>query len=1085
MRFKRRRYGWVALLLAAGLLLPTVACTTGSDTEPPDRTDTAATDAPESSGTAETETETDTETEVPPVMKQDITVQTDRVTDAVTFRSLPLGTVQAERWLEHQALLLAENITQDFERLSPDCKATGEDRSGWLGGTGESWERGPYYVRGLVAMAYVLNSEPLKEQAQKWIDWALESQTESGAFGPYAENPAEVDYWSLMPMLMALEMYADATGDERVLPFLQRYFDWQYEALKTRPLSSWGAERGGDNILAVYWYMEKTGDRSYEGLCELLYEQTANWESRYDAEAWSGTYHIVNIQESFKLFPILYALTGEEHYLDTYYTGLENLYMAAGRADGMSNGDEVNRDILATHGSETCAVVERMLCDEIALVLLRDASIADHLEEITYNALPQQLLPDGRGQVYFTMENQIDASLGNRGFSSDGGDRSVYGAPGGFPCCVHNYQMGWPLFIASMWMATSDGGLAVGAYGPGHVTATVGSGTRLTLTESTDYPYEDTVTLHIEADKTDTYPLYLRVPSWCDAEDVTVKVNGETVPGAYRSGAYFSLTAEWKSGDTVELTFPRRLTVEYGENNSISVRYGGVLFALALNEDRARLDYNPLSWSNKVGNHRYSSYAYTTQDDWNLVLSDLNLADLTQSLTVTEKDISSRMTFEQRNAPITITATARLMPSWQRTAYNTAGALPVSPVASELLVDEPVTVTLLPYAFTRLRITRIPWSGEASVVHTATATEEGLVFDNVIAPAARLEDVGDGTADMSYTLRLSGTLESDRRFRVLINRREVGELTLRAGESTATVSAYELASTMRNRVELIPTDGLGAPAAEDLTLTVEAVAEGGIRYEAEGGSAKGGAYVHKNLVVGMEHAGDSVVFPVAACAEAGTYAVRIYYHAPDGDATHALYIDDARMGTLRYGMTAGRAYVEMTVELPAGAHTVRVTRRASDHGIAELDAVSLRLLDAHPVNAPLVGEGGTGRIARLEAEEATLSGQCYSSGTHVSGMDHAGDSLTFTVSVPADGEYCIRSYHCAPLGGATHTLVLDGVEQGKLRYAQAQTGWGLFSSAHYAELRITLTAGEHTLTLLRAADDTGFAEVDAVDIIRE
>ena len=62
-----------------------------------------------------------------------------------------------------------------------------------------------------------------------------------------------------------------------------------------------------------------------------------------------------------------------------------------------------------------------MLCDEIALYLLRDASIADHLENVAYNALPQQLLPDGRGQVYFTMQNQIMANLGSHGFTSDGG----------------------------------------------------------------------------------------------------------------------------------------------------------------------------------------------------------------------------------------------------------------------------------------------------------------------------------------------------------------------------------------------------------------------------------------------------------------------------------------------------------------------------------------------------------------------------------------------------------------------------------------------------------------------------------------
>lgn len=56
----------------------------------------------------------------------------------VSYSSLALGSVQAKSWLKNQLVLQAENIVPDFELMSPDCKATGDDRSGWLGGTGES-----------------------------------------------------------------------------------------------------------------------------------------------------------------------------------------------------------------------------------------------------------------------------------------------------------------------------------------------------------------------------------------------------------------------------------------------------------------------------------------------------------------------------------------------------------------------------------------------------------------------------------------------------------------------------------------------------------------------------------------------------------------------------------------------------------------------------------------------------------------------------------------------------------------------------------------------------------------------------------
>ena len=428
-------------------MLVTTACTPGAmpeDTTNQDNTESSWIDSIGS------------DTEQDPVLpnggneKRDVCVTTKGAISNMEFSPLSLGQVRATGWLKNQLLLQAENVTKHFEKLSPDCKSDGEDRSGWLGGTGESWERGTYYTRGLIASAYVLDDPELKEQAQKWIDWTLESQIESGAFGPLANDPEKLDYWPLMPMLMALELYYDATGDERVIPFLEKYFAWEAQALKTKPLTSWARVRGGDNIFAVMWLYEKTGDESLLELCELIYKQTFDWEHAYDQEAWMGTYHIVNAQQSFKLFPIMYALTGDSHFLAVYYKGIENIYMASGRQDGMSNGDEMSRGIDGVYGNETCAVVERMLCDEIALYLLRDAKIADHLELITYNALPQQLLPDGKGQVYFTMQNQVMANLGVHGFTSEGGDRSVYGLPGGFPCCVHNYQMGWPLFVASM-----------------------------------------------------------------------------------------------------------------------------------------------------------------------------------------------------------------------------------------------------------------------------------------------------------------------------------------------------------------------------------------------------------------------------------------------------------------------------------------------------------------------------------------------------------------------------------------------------------------------------------------------------------
>ena len=926
-------------LLIALCLLTATACTAGTSQGDTTASNEIQIDAP-TSESAESDPEPVPPSPVGDV--RDVHVITKGAVDHMEFSSLPLGQVKATGWLKNQLLLQAENVTKHFEELSPDCRSEGDNRSGWLGGSGESWERGTYYTRGLIASAYVLDDPELKAQAQKWIDWTLESQIDSGAFGPLANDPDKLDYWPLMPMLMALELYYDATGDERVIPFLQNYFAWEATALKTKPLTSWARVRGGDNIFAILWLYEKTGDESLLDLCKLLYEQTFDWEKVYDEEAWMGTYHIVNAQQSFKLFPVMYAITGDSHYLDVYYEGIENIYMASGRQDGMSNGDEMSRGIDGVYGNETCAVVERMLCDEIALCLLRDATLADHLELITYNALPQQLLPDGRGQVYFTMQNQVMANKGIHGFTSEGGDRSIYGLPGGFPCCVHNYQMGWPLFVASMWMATSDGGLATGAYGPNTVTATVGNGTTVTITQATNYPYEDTVTLTIDADKADTYPLYIRVPNWCDAPSVSV--NGHAVKAELIAGEYAALRACWEDGDVIVLTFPSKITATITDNNSVSIRKGAVLFALEIGEKWKKISYNPNNWNLT---REYPSYNITPTTAWNYALENFNFADVASNFNVICNPITDEMQYRLSDVPIVLEAKAREVKDWRlNTDLDIAGDTPVSPVSSDRLGDETVTVRLVPYAHTRLRITLLPWTGEAQSAESERPDENTILFSSVIVPL-EAQGASAGTTQFTYTVNVAYQSPVDLTLKVEINRKDAGTITLKEGSGTVSLDTELLGTERHNRVSFQAEDGSAIPA--DLTLSLSAVIHdsGIVRYEAEKAKLTGSAYKTATHVAGIDDVGSSLTFDTLVVGEDGDYTLRFYYAAPMGLATHTVFVDGIERGTLRYnenGKSLGwgsfdeEIYADIHLTLQKGTHTLRIEKTESDVGFAELDA---------------------------------------------------------------------------------------------------------------------------------------------------
>ena len=686
----------------------------------------------------------------------------------VSYSSLALGSVQAKSWLKNQLVLQAENIVPDFELMSPDCKATGDDRSGWLGGTGESLERGPYYIRGLISTAYVLQDKELMQKAQKWIDWVLESQNESGAFGPYANDIDKFDYWSVMPLLIALEDYYDATGDKNVIRFLEKYFAWQTEIISTKKLSSWSSWRGCDNILAVYWLYEKTGDENLIKLRKTLYAQSYKGDTSFNTRALFDTLHIVKVHDGIKMMPVMYAVTGNEYYLEAYYNGIENLYMQSGRQDGMSNGDEHTKGIGAEHGTETCAVAERILSEKIALYTFADAAIADTLENIAYNSLPQQLLPDGKVYAYFTMQNQIDASLGSKGFSSEYGNCVCYGIPSGYPCCAHNFMMAWPQFISSMWMKTSDNGLAVGVYGPNSVTTELESSGNITILQEINYPYEDTVKLTVKPDKPLSCPIYLRIPEW--SNNASLKVNGKIQNVTLTPGEYIKLSKRWERADVIELTFPMEFKIAVTYNNSISIKYGAVLFAAQIEENWKKITYTNYynrEWDYRDG--KYSNYNITAASDWNLALSDFNFKNIASNFTITRNAISDDMQYLQADAPIILTASGVKVNDWTANSNNAAEDVPISPVSSDRL-GETLQITLIPYAFTRLRVALIPWTGTDGVtfvVDENNANETSVKFSNVTVP---YEEKSGSTESDTYSLYVNYSSNEDWSAAVYINK---------------------------------------------------------------------------------------------------------------------------------------------------------------------------------------------------------------------------------------------------------------------------------------------------------------------------
>jgi hypothetical protein len=621
-----------------------------------------------------------------------------------SYVQLPLGSIKAKGWLLKQLELQREGATGHAEELYPEAENLGPD-SDWLGGSGSGWERVPYYVKGLVALAYTLDDPALKARAGKWIRWTLEHQHPDGSFGPGTMK----DWWPRMPMMYALQSYYEATGDEKVIPFFTRYFKYQLDSLSAMPLYEWSKSRTGDNIEMVFWLYNKTGDRFLLDLAKQL-DQAYPWAAIYTNNAFYHfggdfhTKHSVSVGQALK-FPALYGqLNHSPLYQQATQKGITHLLRDHGLAGIIASGTEFLSGRSSFQGVETCTVVEWMQSMETASRIIHDAGLGDQLEKIAFNTLPAQFSRDIKLHLYYTQPNQLFCKHGNSGFDEDYDGGILLSPYSGMGCCRYNMHMGWPYFVKNSWASTPDRGLAVIAYAPVEVNAFVANGIAVRLNVETSYPFEEQIRIGVNPAKAAAFPLKLRIPGWCNAPEILV--NGTRVSGV-KTGSIFTLNRAWKKGDQVILNFPMKISFSDQVNGAVTVARGPLVYGLKIDAAYSIRKEHPVKG--------FFDYEVKPASDWNYALV-IDRARPDQSVTVSKKAMPENP-FEQSVTPVTLRVKARRLPSW-KVADNEMHAeeVPDSPVSTDEQLEE---VTLTPYGSENIRISNFPVIGTPNPVMTS------------------------------------------------------------------------------------------------------------------------------------------------------------------------------------------------------------------------------------------------------------------------------------------------------------------------------------------------------------------------------
>jgi uncharacterized protein len=615
------------------------------------------------------------------------------------FNPLPLTSVRPTGWLRRQLEIHANGLSGHLDEFWPDL-----ENSGWRGRGGESWERGPYFLDGLVPLAYLLQDQRLVAKAQEWLNWTLDHQAADGAMGP----PSNGDWWPRIVMLKALTQYQEATADPRVVPLMQRYFAYQAKELPSRALRDWGKYRWQDEVLSVLWLYNRVRDASLLKLAEALHDQGYDWRAQFENFHYTQKTnpndlgleqtmppdiamqtHGVNNAMALKASAVRWLTTKDPADRDGLLRQLRILDQYHGIPNGMFSADEHFAGRNPSQGIELCAVVETMFSLEQGLAILGEPALADRLEQIAFNALPGAITADAWAHQYDQEPNQILCTLAPRPWSTNGPESNLFGLEPNFGCCTANMHQGWPKFAASLWMADGSGGLAAVAYSPCEVHTLAGRKTPVAIEEHTDYPFGEEVILHINPDSAVEFPLHLRIPGW--AQGAQVSVNNKSV-GPCAPGTFFSVVRRWKRGDHVGLTFPMRPRITRWYRDAIAVESGPLIFSLDLRGQFRKLRQRGMT----------ADWEIYPQSPWNYAL-DANEQTAASALRTELQKIDDNP-FAIDHVPVRIMAKGSQIPEWKM-EDNVSAAPPQSPVTTGQ-PDE--NLTLVPYAAAKLRITAFP-----------------------------------------------------------------------------------------------------------------------------------------------------------------------------------------------------------------------------------------------------------------------------------------------------------------------------------------------------------------------------------------
>ena len=611
------------------------------------------------------------------------------------LQALELGAIQPTGWLRAQLKIQAAGLSGHLDEFWNDVA-----ESAWIGGEAEGWERGPYWLDGLIPLAFLLDDDRLIAKAQFWIDKILELQHEDGWLGVRerghaGEGEHVMDPWPLFIVFKAFTQWQEATKDARIIPAMTRAMKRIDALLDEKPLSSWSKMRWHDLAISVLWLHKRTNEAWLSAFLNKIETQGYDWKSSFadfqlkeKQTKWTLENHVVNHAMALKEAAIRFQLNGDDAEETAAMQQIATLDRWHGQASGVFSGDESLAGLSPSQGTELCAVVEYLFSLEHLLQAFGSAVFAERWEKIAFNALPATFKPDMQAHQYVQQANQSVCKLAEeRVYTNNGADSNLFGLEPNFGCCTANMHQGWPKFASHLWMQSNEEpGVTALSYAPCSLLVVI-NGVEVEIDVETNYPFEETIMITVRPEEAVEFDLNMRIPAW--AEGAIVKVQGREL--SFESGGFGAIRKRWKGTTVLELTFPMSLNMETRFNSAVSLSLGPLVYSLKIEEE----------WRKLKGEEPHADWEVFPTSNWNYALVFDEEGGIEMDVEETELGDNP---FSPEGAPVKITVPGISLKNWGL-EKNAAAPPPELTVPDGSTIE---TLTLIPYGCTNLRITEFP-----------------------------------------------------------------------------------------------------------------------------------------------------------------------------------------------------------------------------------------------------------------------------------------------------------------------------------------------------------------------------------------